>query len=79
MERDSFGPDFNFEKDSWYLIRGESGAMTSTSTMRGDTGSHNAFFTVNDAGVKVDVAHEHDAANFEPQVVWRDSRDVGRR
>ena len=40
-------------------------------------GLHNAFFSVNDGGVKVDFAHEHDdEANFEGQVVWRDSRDV---
>ena len=61
-------------------MRGESGAMTSTSTMCGDTARKTPFLQLNDAGVKVDVAHEHDdAANVEAQVVWRDCRDVGRR
>ena len=32
---------------------------------------------MNDAGVEVDIADEHgNAADFEVQVVWRDSRNV---
>ena len=77
MECDSFGPDFNFEKDSWYFNEGGTWSYNFNVNNAWGHSSHNAFFTVNDAGVKVDVAHEHDdAANFEAQVVWRDSRDV---
>ena len=77
MECDSFGPDFNFEKDLWYFEEGGIRSYDLNVNNEWGYGSHNAFFTVNDTGVKVYVAHEHDdAANFEPQVVWRDSRDV---
>ena len=69
--------DLNFEKDSRYFDEGKIWSYDLNVNNAWGCGSHNAFFTVNDAGVKGDVAHEHDdAANFEAQVVWRDSRDV---
>ena len=53
MECDSFRPDFNFEKDSWYFDEGELWSYDLNVNNAWGYGLRNAFFTVIDAGVKV--------------------------
>ena len=77
MEGAAFRADNNLENDSRYFNEGIYRGYNFDVNNSRRRSSYDAFFTVNDAGVEVGIADEHNnATDFEVQVVWMDSSNV---